>query len=444
MKDIISAIGTANGVGGVAIIRISGEGSLELLKKMFRPTSKINVLDFEPYKLYVGEIDAEDFTDFGMAVYFKAPKSYTGEDMVEIHSHGGIQIQQGILKRTFKLGAMPATKGEFTKRAFLNGKLSLSSAEGLIDMINGESVASVKAGYGLYREKLFEKIEEIQGSLTYALAEIGADIDYPEEDLEELALGTLKQTLEGALNEISALIKGYDKGSKIKNGVKVAIVGRPNTGKSSILNALLNYDKAIVSSIEGTTRDVVEGSIDINGVTFNFYDTAGIRTSLDEIEKLGIERSQKILNSCDVCLMVFDGSKALTEQDKEIFSLAEKTNYIKVFNKKDLGFDKKFGVLVSAKTGEGIEELKAEIYKKAFAGGIDRNAELITEERHLKALEKARDYIYASISGIEDAVPLDIVSEDVKSVWDALGEITGKTASEEIIDEIFSKFCVGK
>ena len=445
MKDIISAISTANGVGGVAIIRISGEGSLELLKKMFRPLNNgVDVEDFEPYKLYVGEIDAGDFTDFGMAVYFKAPKSYTGEDMVEIHSHGGIQIQRGILKRTFSLGANPATKGEFTKRAFINGKLSLSSAEGLIDMINGESVASVKAGYGLYREKLFAKIEEIQSKLTYALAEIGADIDYPEEDLEGVALDTLKITLETALNDINLLISGYDKGSKVKNGVKVAIVGRPNTGKSSILNALLNYDKAIVSSIEGTTRDVVEGSIDINGVTFDLYDTAGIRNSSDEIERLGIERSQKILLSSDVCLMVFDGSKELTEQDEEIYESAKNHNLIKVYNKKDLGFKEKNGVLVSAKTGEGIEDLKTALFNMAFDGGIDANAQLITEERHLKALETARDYVYASLSGIEDFVPLDIVAEDVKSLWDALGEITGKTASEEIIDEIFAKFCVGK
>lgn len=444
-NEIISAIGTANGVGGVAIIRVSGKGSLELLDKMFRPIKKgVKVENFEPYKLYVGEIDCGDFTDFGMAVYFKAPNSYTGEDMVEIHSHGGIQIQQGVLKATFKNGAVPATKGEFTKRAFLNGKLSLSSAEGLIDMINGESVASVKAGYGLYREKLFAEIEEIQSKLTYALAEIGADVDYPEEDLEELALDTLKSTLEYAYTRINALISGYDKGSKIKNGVKVAIVGKPNTGKSSLLNALLNYDKAIVSSVEGTTRDVVEGAIDINGVRFDLFDTAGIRVASDEIEKLGIERSEKILKGADVCLMVFDGANSLTEEDKLIYNKVESLNHIKVYNKKDLGFDGKNGVSISAKTGEGLEELKSLLYQKAFDGGIDRNAELITEERHLKALEKARDYVDASICGIEDGVPLDIVAEDVKSVWDALGEITGKTATEEIIDEIFSKFCVGK
>ena len=445
MSEIISAIGTANGVGGVAIIRVSGKGSLELLEKMFRPIKKgVAVKNFEPYKLYVGEIDCGEFTDFGMAVYFKAPNSYTGEDMVEIHSHGGIELQRGVLKTTFKYGAVPATKGEFTKRAFLNGKLSLSSAEGLIDMINGESVASVKAGYGLYREKLLKEIEEIQDKLTYALAEIGADVDYPEEDLEDLALDTLLKTLEDTLSRINALIGGYAKGSKIKNGVKVAIVGKPNTGKSSLLNALLKYEKAIVSSVEGTTRDVVEGSIDINGVHFDFFDTAGIRTSFDEIEKMGIERSEKILKSADVCVVVFDGSSPLTEQDKAIYDRVKDLNHIKVYNKNDLGRDGVSGVSISAKTGDGIDELKTLLYEKAFDGGIDRNAELITEERHLKALEKARDYVHASITGIEDLVPLDIVAEDVKSVWDALGEITGKTATEEIIDEIFSKFCVGK
>lgn len=444
--EIISAISTANGVGGVAIIRISGEGCLNLLSKMFSPLSKnTKVENFEPYKLYVGEIScAGGFTDFGMAVYFKAPKSYTGEDMVEIHCHGGTAITQGVLKKTFELGALPATRGEFTKRAFLNGKLSLSSAEGLIDMINGESVAAVKSGYSLYREKLFEKVTALQDKITYALAEIGADIDYPEEDLGELALDTLVETLEQTQLTIIDLIKGYNAGSKIKNGVKVAIVGRPNVGKSSILNALLNYEKAIVSSIEGTTRDVVEGSLDINGVKFDLYDTAGIRSASDEIELMGIERSEKILNSADVCVAVFDGGAELTAQDKEIYQKVENLNHLIVYNKSDTFTGDKNGVVVSAKTGDGIESLKSALYQKAFAQGIDRNAELIVEERHLNALKKAEEYLSASLVGIEDGVPLDIVSEDVKSVWDALGEITGKTATEEIIDEIFAKFCVGK
>ena len=445
MNDIISAISTANGVGGVAIIRLSGGGCLDLLEKMFMPLSKnTKVKDFEPYKLYVGEILCDGFTDFGMAVYFKAPKSYTGEDMVEIHCHGGIQITKGVLKKTFSLGAQPATRGEFTKRAFINGKLSLDSAEGLIDMINGESVASVKQGYSLYREKLFAKINGIQNKLTYALAEIGADIDYPEEDLEELALNTLVDTLNFTLSELNQMISGYSTGSKIKNGVRVAIVGRPNTGKSSLLNALLNYEKAIVSNVAGTTRDVVEGSLDIGDVRFDFFDTAGIRVSSDEIEAQGIMRSQKILNSADVVVAVFDGSLDLTEEDKEVLTSVKDLNTIYVYNKNDIKASSFNGISISAKTGCGLDELKNELFNRAFDGGIDHNAELITEERHLKALERAKQYLFSALSGINMQNPLDLVAEDVKAVWDCLGEITGKTASEEIIDEIFAKFCVGK
>ena len=270
MEEIISAISTASGTGGVAIIRASGKNVLKLAEKMFKPLSKtVKVEDFEPYKLYVGEIDGGDFTDFGMMVYFKGPKSYTGEDMVEFHCHGGVIITQGILKRTYSLGAIPATRGEFTKRAFVNGKLSLDSAEGLINMINSESTASLKVGYNLYREKLYAKINELQDDLTYALASDDADIDYPEEDLESVAKSDVKKAMQKSLNEVEFLLGSYVKGEKVKNGVKVAIVGRPNTGKSSILNALLNYDKAIVSSTAGTTRDVVEGSLSINGVKFD-------------------------------------------------------------------------------------------------------------------------------------------------------------------------------
>ncbi len=444
MEEIISAIATANGVGGVAIIRVSGEGSLELASKMFTPLSKnIQVNNFEPYKMYVGEIDGGTFTDFGMAVYFKAPRSYTGEDMVEFHCHGGLAITRGILKRTFELGAIPATRGEFTKRAFVNGKLSLDGAEGLISMINGESVASVKAGYNLYREKLNAKILSLQDDLTYSLASIDADIDYPEEDLQATAIKDVETALTKTLNEIETLIKKYDGGAKIKNGVKVAIIGKPNTGKSSILNMLLNYDKAIVSSVAGTTRDIVEGELEINGISFYFYDTAGIRSTSDEIEKLGIEKSSKILKSADIALVVFDGAN-LDSEDEEILSEVKTAEVIKVYNKLDLyGAKYDGGLNISAKTGAGLEELKQKLFDLAFKEGIDLNGEFITEERHFNALNKAKKYTIEALSNL-NLVPLDLVAEDVKMVWDSLGEITGKTASEEIIDEIFKKFCVGK
>ena len=443
MENIISAISTASGVGGVAIIRLSGDGVLDLLEKMFKPLSKsTKVKDFEPYKLYVGEIDAGNFTDFGMAVFFKGPKSYTGEDMVEIHCHGGLAISRGVLKQTFTLGAEPATRGEFTKRAFVNGKLSLDSCEGLIDMINSESVAGVKVGYNLYREKLFQKIDSLQDDLTYSLASINADIDYPEEDLEELALDNVSKTLNETLKEIDLLISKYNDGAKIKNGISVAIVGKPNTGKSSILNALLNYEKAIVSSVEGTTRDVVEGSLDIEGVKFNLFDTAGIRETDDRIEKLGIERSEKILKSADIVLLVYDGSKNLTEEDKFLKEQIVDKEQIIVYNKSDLKtVDGVFSI--SAKTGDGIDRLKEELYSRAFKNGIDFNSEYITEERHFNSLNKAKASLIEALNNI-GKVPLDLIAEDIKSVWLYLGEITGKTASEEIIDEIFAKFCVGK
>ena len=446
MEEIISAISTASGTGGVAIIRLSGEGVLDLVKKMFKPLSKnVKVEDFEPYKMYVGEIDGGTFTDFGMAVFFKAPKSYTGEDMVELHCHGGIAITRGILKRTFELGALPATRGEFTKRAFVNGKLSLSSAEGLIGMINGESVASLKVEYQLYREKLYSQITKLQDDLTYSLAQINADIDYPEEDLEEETSIEVKTILENTLKSVKELASKYFDGKKLKNGVKVAIVGKPNTGKSSILNGLLNYEKAIVSSVAGTTRDVVEGSLEINGVSFDFYDTAGIHDTSNDIEKLGIERSQKILNSCDIVMLVLDGSKTLAKEDEEIIEKTKNKERLVVYNKADLfdGANIDGGIVISAKTGEGIDKLKEELYKKAFVGGIDQNAQYITEERHYNALIKAQNYLEEGLKNAE-IVSLDLISEDIKNVWLSLGEITGKTASEEIIDEIFSKFCVGK
>ena len=438
MNQVISAIATANGVGGVAIIRLSGDNVLDIASKMFKPLKKIQVKDFEPYKMYVGEIDGGTFTDFGMAVYFKGPKSYTGEDMVEFHCHGGVAITQGILKHSFSLGAIPATRGEFTKRAFVNGKLSLDSCEGLIDMINSESVAEVKVGYNLYREKLNKKVEELQAKLTYSLAEIDANIDYPEEDLTLSNTIEVKDVLNFVISEIDSLILNYNKGEKIKNGVKVAIVGKPNTGKSSLLNNLLNYEKAIVSAIPGTTRDVVEGSIEINGVKFNLYDTAGIRETDDYVENQGILRSEKLINSADIILYIYD----LTS---EIVKMQTKDKpYINVYNKSDIANSSiTDGIIISAKTGNNIDKLKQTLYNLAFKGGIDYNAELITEQRHYNALVNAKQSLQKALE-VVDVLSLDLISEDIKEGWQYLGEITGKTASEEIIDEIFSKFCVGK
>ena len=326
-SENIAAISTAPVASGVAVIRISGDSPLAIAQKMFRPVGKTSVFDFTPNVMYAGEIQAQNFTDFGMCVYFKAPKSFTGEDTVEFHCHGGIAITRGILSKILSLGARLATNGEFTKRAFMNGKLSLSSAEGLIDMINSESESGVKAGYYLYREKLLKKVNAIQDKLTDSLSQIDVDMDFPEEDVGETATPLIKQDLIDCISEVDELLSTYRLGRVLKNGVNVGIVGKPNTGKSSTLNALLNYDKAIVSSVAGTTRDIVEGSIDIKGVRFNFSDTAGIRDSSDVVEEIGVSLSKRILEQSDLVMFIADADD-ITEDDEKIYSLVKDKNLL--------------------------------------------------------------------------------------------------------------------
>lgn len=434
MNDVISAISTAAGTGGVAIIRLSGEGSLAIAEKMFAPAGKIK--DFQPNVMYAGNIDGGDFTDFGMCVYFRAPKSFTGEDVVEFHCHGGVRIARGILSRTISLGARAAEKGEYTKRAFINGKLSLSSAEGMIDMINAESLASLRAGSMLYGEKLTAEIKELQSALTDILAEIAADSDYPEEDLDGLNAEKIHASIEEAAKKLKKLSSTYACGKKIKDGVTVAICGKPNTGKSSLLNALLGYDKAIVSDEAGTTRDAVEGDLQINGVKYNLVDTAGIRERAGMVESIGIDRAKKIITSADVVVSVTDGNG-------EAVPDGVTGSIIRVFNKCDLSSPEgEFDAVVSAKTGAGLEELKGLIVEKTV-GELTLDKAYIIEERHYSALLRAEQSLNSAIENVGIFTP-DILAIDIKDAWDSLGEITGETANEQIINTVFEKFCVGK
>ncbi len=445
LEDNISALSTPPIASGVAIIRISGKNPLEIAEKMFK--CKTNVFDFEPNKLYVGTIDGGSIKDYGMCVYFSAPKSYTGENMVEFHCHGGVAISRAILKRTFELGARPAERGEFTKRAFLNGKLSLSSCEGLIDMINAESEGEVKAGYYLYKEKLFNKITEIQADLKYVLALIDANIDYPEEDIKSAELDEIKEKLQVASDKIYKITQKYLTSSKIKTGVKVVICGKPNAGKSSILNLILGCDKAIVTSVEGTTRDVVEGSKEYGGIKFNYFDTAGIRESQDTVEKIGIERSKQILETADVVLFVLDAEKGWASEDKEIFSFVKDKNLIVAKNKdegeKSCDFPINIDISISAKTGLNFEKLEQMIFEKAQVESALVDGEFLTEERHYLALSEAYSSLKSALSQI-GIMPLDILTVDIKNAWRNLGLISGETCDEAVVDEIFSKFCVGK
>lgn len=431
--ETISAVSTPSGTGGVAIIRISGPKSFEIAKKMFEPSAKN--CGFIPNMMYTGYISGEGFKDYGMCVFFKAPKSYTGEDVAELHCHGGIQIARGILAKTVALGAQPAEKGEFTKRAFLNGKMSLSSAEGIIDMINAESLASLRAGCMLYGEKLTKDVKEIQSELSDILAEIAANIDYPEEDLDGTDANLIKGKIQSVKDKLVNLSSTYSCGKKIKDGVTVAIYGRPNTGKSSLLNRLLGYDKAIVSEIAGTTRDAVEGSLQINGVKYNFIDTAGIRENAEKIENFGIERAKNIIKTADIILSVTDGSEFA-----EVPETGAKV--LKVFNKCDVNVPAlKCDICVSAKTGEGIEELKRTV-SALSVGDVAEDKAYLIEQRHFLAVNRAIEALSSAVENSE--CTLDLISVDLNDAWDSLGEITGETAGEQIINRVFEKFCVGK
>lgn len=435
-ERLISAISTPAGTGGVAIIRVSGAGAKALAGKMFAPAGKTRVEDFEPNRMYAGKILCGEFDDFGMCVYFKAPKSFTGEDVVEFHCHGGVQIARGVLKATFECGARAAERGEFTKRAFVNGKLSLSSAEGMIDMINAGSLAEVRAGRLLYGEKLTDEVKEIQSYLTDTLAQIAADTDYPEEGIEETELSSVGADLTRVCERLNALVKAYAGGKLIKHGVSVAICGAPNVGKSSLLNALLGYDKAIVSPVAGTTRDGVEGAIEIDGVRYNLTDTAGIRESADEIENVGIGRAKSALSSADAVLCVSDTG------DFSAADGVEEARLIRVFSKTDKSAPRgSYDVAVSAVAGEGLEELKRLLSERATGGSLEHA--YVIEERHYRALKEAREKLLSAIEGI-GMFPLDVISLDIREGWRVLGEITGETADEEIIDRVFAKFCVGK
>ena len=411
---------------------------------MFKPSGKTAVKDFTPNMMYVGEIVADGFNDFGLCVYFKAPKSFTGEDVVEFHCHGGLAITRGVLLATLKNGARLAKNGEFTKRAFMNGKLSLSGAEGLIDMINGESESQARAGYYLYREKLTGEITALQELLTASLSEIDADMDFPEEDLEVASRETAKKNLAEVKQRVDKLLASYRTGRTLKNGVKVGIVGKPNTGKSSLLNAMLSYDKAIVSDVAGTTRDIVEGSVDISGVRFYFSDTAGIRTSDDGIEAIGVNLSKKVATESDLILFITDGI-SFNQEDKAIYDLVKDKNVIVVQNKSDV-CDNKLDIAdvqISAKNGDNIDELKNLMFTKTVGSGMDLSGDFLCEERHFEAISRAKKHLEIALNSV-DEVALDLLAIDVMDAWSALGEVTGKTATEEIIDDIFSRFCVGK
>ncbi len=425
---VISAISTAQGRGGVAIVRMSGEGSLEIAKKMFSRKG-----EFVPNMMYAGNIDAGSFSDFGMCVYFRGPRSFTGEDTVEFHCHGGYEIARAILARTLQLGARLAERGEFTKRAFLSGKLSLSAAEGMADMINASSLAEVRAGALLYGEKLTAEGKALQAKIRTALAGVEADVDFPEEDLNADSRTQTRGTMSEVEASLCDLLKQYGAGRKIKNGVAVAITGQPNAGKSTLLNALLGFERAIVSDVPGTTRDTVEGTVEIKGVLFRLIDTAGIRESEDEIEREGVRRAEQAISSADLILYL---------KGEETPAFPEHIPVITVGAKCDIRRTAGCDILVSALTGEGMEALRELMYERGF--GAESGETFLLEERHYEAAKRALEATRRAIRAIDEGLPPELYAEDMRAAHAALGEFSGETASDAVIDEIFSKFCVGK
>ncbi len=431
MRTIV-ALATPAGNSGVAVIRISGEKSKEILQKLIQQD-----LDFEPRKMYLKNVYFGELTDKCLVVFFANPMSYTGEDVAEIQSHGGYYIAQQIINECVNLGCSLAEAGEFSKRAFINGKMSIDQAEGIMDLINAESEMQAKAGSSLMQGKLKQKIEEYQNSLTDILAEIEAKLDYPEYEYTDEENSNIKEKLNTLINEFSSLINESKNGLMIKNGIKVAIVGAPNVGKSSLLNALTKSDKAIVTNIAGTTRDIVEAEYEFNGIIFRLFDTAGIHESDDIVEKIGIDKALKTLDDADLVLKV--------SSPDDICEIQTDKPYIEVFNKTDILKNKKDDkyFYISATNNENIDSLKQEIFNKTISGSLKSDKLYLTNTRHIEAIKQAKLSL-ENVVKIFDFSTMDIISSEIKTAWNSLGEVSGVTSDEAIIDKIFSKFCLGK
>lgn len=440
MKPIV-AVSTPMGAGAISIVRLSGDGVLDIARKVFSCKQKI-----QPRLVALGTFSYNGIKERCLLVYFKAPHSYTGEDIVEFQCHGGELLTREVLKALVENGARLAENGEFTKRAFLNGKVSLDSAEGIIDVINAGTEAELKAGYNLMSGKLYSEVKALQDSITDELASIDMTLDYPEHDDEGETLAHTKGVLERVEKKLNELLSTASAGKLIKSGVNAIIVGKPNVGKSSLLNALLGEDRAIVTDIAGTTRDTITESISYKDIKINFIDTAGVHDSTNLVEQLGIDRTKKALESADIVLLMLDSSSKLTEEDRELLKLTENKKRIIILNKADkkkaLEIPDKH-ILISAKNGENIERVKEEIYSTFASGTIDTSGLILTNVRHIEALESARKICRDAIGACEIHTP-DIVSFMLKELWAELGKITGETETESIIDAIFSKFCLGK
>lgn len=459
MSDTIAAISTAVGEAGIGIVRMSGSVSLDIADRVFKGKKVKNLSSVNDRRITYGHIiDPEDdkVIDEVLIVYMKGPFTYTKEDIVEIYCHGGIISVKKILELLLQSGARLAEPGEFTKRAFLNGRLDLSQAEAVIDLIRAKTDKSYDVSLGQLEGNLSVKVKEIRNLLLKMLAHIEVSIDFPDEDVEEVTYDELEEWGNTVLGDISWLLNTADRGKILREGLNTVILGKPNVGKSSLLNAILRENRAIVTDVPGTTRDIIEEYVNIDGIPLKIVDTAGIRDTEDLVEKIGVDRAKNVVSRADLIIAVFDTSRELTKEDMDIIDIIKDKKSIVLLNKTDLpnkieleDLQKQLGnkklIVTSIAKGVGVEELEKSIKEMFYSGNVEISSGIVvTNVRHKNQLERAKKNISDALQGIKQGVPLDCVEVDVKNCWENLGEISGDTVSEDIIDKIFSEFCIGK
>ena len=450
----VAAIATPNSSGGVGIVRISGDNAIEIADKVFRALNHKSLKDSKGYTAHYGKIvDGQTEVDEGIALIFKAPRSYTGEDVVELSCHGGLYITKRTLRAVLRAGAEPAPAGEFTKRAFLNGRIDLAEAESVMALISAQGEQAAAAAYNTLEGKLSEKISAAAHELVSVCAYMAAWVDYPYDEIEEISNERLMLTFNNTKKELNELLQSFENGRAVTQGVDAVIVGRPNVGKSTLMNLLSGYERSIVTDIPGTTRDVIEETVKIGDIILRLADTAGIRSTDDRVESIGVSLAHKRLNRAQLVIAVFDGAQELNDEDKKILNDCKEKTSVAVINKSDLTqmadidyikAHTKHTVLISAKSGEGFKELEQILSKILGSADFDPSVAALTTERQRLCCEKALSSIEEAIDALNMGVTLDAVNVCVDDAVNSLLELTGEKAGEAVVNEVFAQFCVGK